>query len=183
MRPTALIVLGFLVVACGPGQSSSDETPTTPTTTIGSTRGGSGHLTERESPTTPPPDDTPDVTKSGTDDDGRQGLPPPVVVRNGTNVLRLDPWTFCYGTSSVTMCADGFPPNPLPDAGTGDELEITFPVEGWTFSASFQSVDHPSARPRPSKSNEPAPTASLCSRERPHRNLRSRTLRSGQLGT
>ena len=69
----------------------------------------------------------------------------PFIVRNGTTVLRLDPWTFCYGASSVMMCADGFPPNPLPEAGAGDELEITFPVEGWTFSASFQSVDHPSA--------------------------------------
>jgi hypothetical protein len=143
MRPTALIALVFLVVGCGSGQSSSDETPTTPTTTnttIDRPPGDSGHLIEREPPPTPRPADEPEVTRNGADDDGRHG-PPPIVVRNRTTVLRLDPWTFCYGV----MCADGFPPDPLPDAGTGAELEVTFPLEGWKFSASFQSVDHPSA--------------------------------------
>lgn len=70
------------------------------------------------------------------------GSPPDVVVRGDGASLTLAPYTYCWGT----VCADGAPPEPLPDIGTHPELTVEFPVEGWRGEATFQRADDPCAR-------------------------------------
>jgi hypothetical protein len=59
--------------------------------------------------------------------------PPPVTVSAGDTTLELEAWTFCYDA----LCADGSPPSNPPDIGVADEVTVAFPLEGWTFDASF----------------------------------------------
>jgi len=59
----------------------------------------------------------------------------PVEITGGEHDLSLDAWSFCW----VDTCADGMPPDPLPDAGTSDELLVTFPAasDDWVFEATI----------------------------------------------
>ena len=59
--------------------------------------------------------------------------PPPVTVRAGDKSFDLKPWTYCYDTG----CADGAPPQNPPDLGQAAQVEIEFPLDGWTFEAEF----------------------------------------------
>lgn len=63
--------------------------------------------------------------------------PPSVVIDHGDVELSLQAWTTCWSSGASSMCADGMPPQPLPELGqvTSDVL-VSFPVEGWTFHAS-----------------------------------------------
>lgn len=97
----------LLVVACG------DE----PATEVGA--GGTTTTTTTE---VPEPDE-------GSPLEG----PPPVELRAGGATLELDPWTWCFRNG----CADGMPPDPLPDVGSPDEVAVAFPLDGWTFEATF----------------------------------------------
>jgi hypothetical protein len=83
--------------------------------------------------------------------------PPDVVVRNGSTSVQLAAWTYCY----LTVCADGFPPDPLPSVGSGDQLEVTFPLEGWTFSAAFRRAGDPCARTQSVELQQTGPTSFL----------------------
>lgn len=68
--------------------------------------------------------------------------PPPVTIRYHDQKARLEPWTFCYGNG----CADGAPPaNPL-DVGSPDQVEVEYPLDGWTFRASFEPADEKCGR-------------------------------------
>ena len=58
------------------------------------------------------------------------GGPPPVSVRGPTGELNLAASSFCW-----SGCADGRPPDPLPEMGDAAELEVAFPVPGWRFAA------------------------------------------------
>ncbi len=104
--------------------------PDTPATTAPSTTASSPYSTAPASPPTAPMSTI-----------GLPG-PPDVSVRNGGTTLELEPWTYCYQAA----CADGFPPDPLPSVGSGDQLDVMFPLEGWTFDATFQRAGDPCAR-------------------------------------
>jgi hypothetical protein len=69
---------------------------------------------------------------------GRDGPepPPPVTVRTKTTALDLEAWTWCY----LRGCADGPQPETPPDIGDASEVEVRFPLEGWTFEATFVPV-------------------------------------------
>ena len=140
---------GFLVVGCGCGQSSSSETASHADTHDHDHRQHAWRLRtshRARTSTTPPPNDTPDVAEKGADDDGRQGLRHPWWSRNGTTVLRLDPWTFCYGTSSVSGCALTVSrPTPCRTPVLATSWRSRSPSRGGRSAPSFQSVDHPSA--------------------------------------
>jgi hypothetical protein len=71
--------------------------------------------------------------------------------------VQLAAWTYCYQTT----CADGFPPDPLPSVGSGDQLEVTFPLEGWTFTAAFRRADDPCARTQTVELQRTGPTSFL----------------------
>jgi hypothetical protein len=60
--------------------------------------------------------------------------PPPVTVRYGDSSLALHAYTYCYGN----VCADGFPPSDPPSVGSPDHVLIDFPLDGWSFHATFQ---------------------------------------------
>jgi hypothetical protein len=60
--------------------------------------------------------------------------PPPVTVRFFDESVALKAWTYCYRN----VCADGMPPSEPPDVGNPDEVVIEFPLEGWSFTASFR---------------------------------------------
>jgi hypothetical protein len=63
--------------------------------------------------------------------------PPPVVVEGTSITLELTPFTFCW----VRLCADGRPPENPPDIGPADHVTVRFPVESFSFSASFEPVE------------------------------------------
>ena len=64
---------------------------------------------------------------------GSLEAPPPVTIRYFDESAELHAWTYCYGNG----CADGSPPeNPL-DIGSPDEVGVEFPLEDWTFGATF----------------------------------------------
>jgi hypothetical protein len=59
--------------------------------------------------------------------------PPDIVVHGGGRTLSLRPFTYCW----IRLCADGQPPDPLPDIGSANDVTLTFPVDGWSFHATF----------------------------------------------
>ncbi len=71
-----------------------------------------------------------------TDPRGPGTDPPPVTVRSPDKAFRLAPYTYCYGP----VCADGFPPTPLPDVGSPEQVVVEFPLPGWSFTATFRSA-------------------------------------------
>lgn len=80
--------------------------------------------------------------------------PPDVIVRGDGTELALQPYTFCWGKA----CADGAPPEPLPDAGSPAELEVEFPEPDWTFSAEFRRSDDECARTQAAELEPLSPT-------------------------
>jgi hypothetical protein len=79
--------------------------------------------------------------------------PPDVRVRYASEFVDLPAWTFCYGA----LCADGMPPSNPPDVGTPDQVVVEYPLEQWTFKASFQSAGQTCAQTFPAKLNEIEP--------------------------
>ena len=60
--------------------------------------------------------------------------PPPVTITTVDQSFELDAWSYCYSNG----CVDGAPSENLPDVGSPDEVIVEFPLEGWSFMASFQ---------------------------------------------
>lgn len=68
--------------------------------------------------------------------------PPPIQLRGGGREFSLSPWSYCWsappaeGATTASVCADGFgPPEALTDVGNPDEIEISFPVTNFSFTA------------------------------------------------
>lgn len=59
--------------------------------------------------------------------------PPPVEISYEGGSASLAPWTYCY----VNVCADGAPPEELPSVGSPSEVQVSYPLDGWTFTAEF----------------------------------------------
>jgi hypothetical protein len=68
--------------------------------------------------------------------------PPPVTVHYDNESIELEAWTFCYDSG----CADGMPPENPPNVGSPEEVTIGFPLEGWSFEASFETAGERCAR-------------------------------------
>ena len=84
------------------------------------------------------PGDQPATTSVTPDDrvpDDGGVSPPPIHVRSDGQELVLDPWAFCWTEGTMSVCADGLPPDPLPDVGSPDEIEVAFDAPGWYFTA------------------------------------------------
>lgn len=62
--------------------------------------------------------------------------PPPVTIRYGDRSLDLKAWAYCFGN----VCADDFPPASPPDVGAPEEVMVEFPLQGWSFTATFVKV-------------------------------------------
>ena len=59
--------------------------------------------------------------------------PPPVTLHYGDDSVDLVAYTFCFRNG----CADGAPPTNPPDVGSPDTVSFDFPLDGWSFEASF----------------------------------------------
>ncbi|KQZ70287.1 hypothetical protein [Nocardioides sp. Root151] len=74
-------------------------------------------------------------------------LPLPIILNLAAGDRDLDPWTSCWsgppdGEGVVTQtCSDGMPPKNPVAAGSPDDVEFTFPADGWTFEATFRPSD------------------------------------------
>ena len=64
---------------------------------------------------------------------GRRDGPPPVTIHFDGKSAELEPWTYCYRNG----CADGAPPENPVDVGSPEEVVVDYPLEDWTFRASF----------------------------------------------
>lgn len=78
------------------------------------------------------------ATSAPSEDGGSGGFEPgdvtPVVLRLDAGPVELAPWTYCLGNG----CADGAPPDELPDVGDPTEVAFTFDRAGWDFTATFR---------------------------------------------
>lgn len=84
------------------------------------------------------------------------GGPPEVALRSDAMSLALKTWAYCFEAA----CVDASPPSPLPSIGAADELEVEFPLEDWTFGASFQRSGDRCARTQKVDLRSTAQTAS-----------------------
>lgn len=103
---------------------------------------GPGARPDKEMDEQEPPDEH--------DRPGDLEAPPPVTVLYGDDSVELEAWTFCYGNG----CADGAPPEELPNIGSPDEVLIEFPLEGWSFDATFKSTVGECGREFPAQAEE-----------------------------
>ena len=106
-RSLATLLVGVLMAACG---TASEGTPS-------ASRPSHAQVDTGSSPLEP------------------EGLeaPPPVTIRYGDKAAELHAWTYCYGNG----CADGAPPEDPIDVGSPDEVVIEFPLDDWSFGATF----------------------------------------------
>ena len=84
-----------------------------------------------------------DGTTTSTTAERSPGGPPPVTISGGEHDLTLDAWSYCWSSDTGGVCADGAPPDPLPDAGAADELLVDFagaPDDDWTFEVVFDDA-------------------------------------------
>ncbi|MGH3386182.1 MAG: hypothetical protein ACRDO1_16515 [Nocardioidaceae bacterium] len=74
------------------------------------------------------------VSEAVTGTSGGPGdAPPAVTVHSGDTSVELAARTYCYRSS----CVDGVPPETLPVIAAADRLNVAFPLDGWTFEATF----------------------------------------------
>ena len=131
MRCLAPGVCALLLAACGSvqappgdaaGEPSSGSAPDPVAATSSAPPGPAGQAPTTEAPGTFSPDD-----------------PPTVLVGAGGRWLELDAWTWCLADG----CADGMPPDPLPDLGTVDGPVLVDLPEGSQLFASWRSPGDP----------------------------------------
>lgn len=67
---------------------------------------------------------------------GRGGGPPTVTLRYDGGSLELPPYSYCYGP----ICVDGAPPQSPPSVGSPARVIVHFPLDGWSFQATFDDV-------------------------------------------
>ena len=80
-------------------------------------------------------DPAPGLTAAEPDStDGVPGRPPPVTVRAGSKSFGLNPFTYCYQVA----CVDGIPPHDPPFVRDASQVVIDFPLDAWSFTATFQ---------------------------------------------
>jgi len=122
--PQALSLVAALTLAltsCA-APISTAETPAT----------NSGDTAEEPAPSrSTQPADSPSEDESNDSDFDR---PPRVTVRSPGGSIDLASFSFCYGN----VCADGFPPANPPRVGDPDHVLIDFPLDGWSFEATFR---------------------------------------------
>ena len=63
--------------------------------------------------------------------------PPPVTLRAGGSPVVVEAYLFCF--ESACNAAD--PPKDLPDLGRAERIVVSYPLEGWTFDASFRAAN------------------------------------------
>jgi hypothetical protein len=74
--------------------------------------------------------------------EGQRINPPSVTVRGDERSLELTPWGYAWGGVDV----DGAPPDPPADIGSTGQVEVRFPLEDWSFIATFRHADGSSDR-------------------------------------
>lgn len=109
------------------------------TVLLGAGCGGATQAPPTPAPTTVEPAREPSEPLPGSE-------PPPVVVRGAGDPLDLEPWTWCWSGRAGGGCADGAPPQDPPDVGPAEQVTVSFPVPGWTFTATFRPVGQDCAR-------------------------------------
>ena len=85
-------------------------------------------------------DDVTTTSTSTTTAERSSDGPPPIGITGGEHDLTLEAWSYCWSSDTGGVCADGAPPDPLPDAGAADELLVHFdgaPDGDWTFEVVF----------------------------------------------
>lgn len=75
--------------------------------------------------------------------DGVLSGPPLLTLQRPEGEVDLAAYSWCYHDGGVGGCADGAPPIHPPLTSATDPLAFTFPVEGWTFAASFRRPGPP----------------------------------------
>ena len=78
-----------------------------------------------------PTDEVPAPTETRTEGSSPPHEVAPVTVLTEAEAIALTPWTACWGGG----CYDGFPVDPLPDAGASDALYFTYPDGDWEWEA------------------------------------------------
>jgi hypothetical protein len=135
----SIAVVAFSAAACGEETGRADPADADPAA----------------STSADPSDSRPGRPAKPTGENHADDLPAPPAVRvsYGDEHVDLRAWTYCF----ISLCADGIPPAKPPNVGSPDQVTVEFPLEGWTFKASFQPAGQPCARYFPAKLDEIEP--------------------------
>ena len=109
-----LLAAMLLLSACGSGET---------TTEAGSGTTDSGESSDSNGDEQPT--EVPDLDQ-----------PPDLVVTAGDAEVTLQPFSYCWSGPGEGVCADGTPADPLPTVAAEDSVGFTYPLAGWTFTAS-----------------------------------------------
>ena len=141
-RAASLILLA-LVLGCSPGPLSpatrtEDQSAGTFVPSPGVPASASATPSSRTAGTTAAPEESSPVRSSAPPDApfGLPDSPPPVTVRTNDKSVQIRPYTYCYGNG----CVDGVQPSHPPDFAEAPHVEVEFPLDGWSFEASFVPV-------------------------------------------
>lgn len=106
-----------------------------------SDRATPGTAAERPTTTTAPP--VPSTTAATTRIVSPGKVPPPLTLRTEAGELETQPGSYCWTSGDSGRCADVVmtDPDDLPVVEDATSVGLVFPLEGWTFSASFRPVD------------------------------------------
>lgn len=65
--------------------------------------------------------------------------PPPLTLLRPEGDIDLEPYTWCFqDESGASGCADGAPPDDPPGTHAEGSVAFSFPLDGWSFTASFR---------------------------------------------
>ncbi|MDQ3690876.1 MAG: hypothetical protein M3406_12755, partial [Chloroflexota bacterium] len=124
----------------GPTSRSPSPTTTRATTTPSAEPSPTPSTSTTAPSASPEPSGTPGVPPIYGPEFGEDfpEAPPPVTVRAGDTTFGLRAWAYCYMDGCVDAAPE--PGSDLPDVGDVSRVEIEFPLEGWTFDASFRAI-------------------------------------------
>ncbi|MGI8775580.1 MAG: hypothetical protein ACR2KQ_11355 [Actinomycetota bacterium] len=117
MKAAIALAAMLLLSGCGDPQTSS-------------TAGGQKPVADPSQP------DSAQQEPSDHERDSDLESPPPVRISYAGGSAELEPWTFCFGNG----CADGEPPAELHDVGEPAKVRVDYPLQDWSFEASFKEA-------------------------------------------
>lgn len=90
-----------------------------------------------QSSSVPAPDGEPSTDAQSAKPTGLTG-PPPLVLQRPEGDVDLPAYAWCFFDTGVGGCADGPEPANPPQTSATDPLAFAFPLDGWSFTASFR---------------------------------------------
>ncbi|MEO6714846.1 MAG: hypothetical protein ABIM89_15670, partial [Mycobacteriales bacterium] len=129
---TVALFAACALIACGNGDPAAPAAEPVPSATLSSS--GAESPQPAAAASTPAP--TAQEEERGYGGEPEIQRPPAITVRYGDKSVSVEPHTFCYRNA----CVDGVPPDKPVDIGAAENVTIEFPLDGWSFEATFRAA-------------------------------------------